>query len=266
MKSTRKRRSNISREFRLPANVMYEEAWEDSGPNMKLSRAFIVVLVLHIVAVGGLAAFNLFDSKTPKVGENTKLPDAPFVPAAKQQDVAIVQPKVVQQPVMLESTKDVKVEREMSTHYFALQYGLSEEKFLEVNKHTPVSSGTLRRGETVLVPSDAVKRTGVDDLPIAPEVTAPKQELEIAAAIPVTQPKPPEAYTPPKRPTVKVKPKSKPKPKPRVTSATYKVKKGDTLYGIASRYGGVSDKDIMRANGISNAKRLSIGQTLKIPK
>ncbi|MDB2327398.1 hypothetical protein N9V94_02440, partial [bacterium] len=68
MKSTRKRRSNISREFRLPANVMHEEAWEDSGPNMKLSRAFIVVLVLHIVAVGGLAAFNLFDSKKPKVG------------------------------------------------------------------------------------------------------------------------------------------------------------------------------------------------------
>ena len=259
MKSTRKRRSNISREFRLPANVMHEEAWEDSGPNMKLSRAFIVVLVLHIVAVGGLAAFNLFDSRTPKVGENTKLPDAPLVPIAKRQDVPTVKASTVQQkPVTLASTKAVKVEKEMSTSYLALQYGLTEDRFLEVNKHTPVSSGTLLRGETVFVPSGAVKRASVDDLPIAPVVTAPKEEPKIAAVIPVTQPKPPKPYMPPKRPTVK--------PKSRATSATYKVKKGDTLYGIAGKYGGVSDKDIMRANGISNAKRLRIGQTLKIPK
>ena len=265
MKSTRKRRSNISQEFRLPANVMHEEAWEDSGPNMKLSRAFIVVLVLHIVAVGGLAAFNLFDSKKPKLGENTKLPEKPLVPVAKQDQVDIVQPTVVQQqPVTLASTKAVRVEKEMSTHYFALQYGLTEEKFLEVNKHTPVSSGTLLRGETVYVPSDAVKRATVDDLPLAPVVAAPQQEPEVAVVEPIRQPKPPapKTYTPPKKQTVTAKPK--PTPKPKVSSVTYRVKKGDTLYSIALKYSGVSHQDIMKANGIGTTIRP--GQTLKIPR
>ena len=267
MKSTRKRRSNISREFRLPANVMHEEAWEDSGPNMKLSRAFIVVLVLVIVAVGGLAAVNLFDSKKPKVGENTKLPEKPLVPVAKQDEVSIVQSTVVeQQPVQLASTKAVKVDKEMSTSYFALQYGLTEEKFLGVNKHTPVSSGTLLRGETVYVPSDSAKRTTVDDLPIAPVVTAPREEPEIAVIDPIPQPKPPavKTYTPPKKQTKKAKPNPNPKPKPTVTSKTYRVKKGDTLYSIARKYSGVSHQDIMRANGIGTTIRP--GQTLKIPR
>jgi len=40
---------------RLPQRVMEES---DSDPNMKLSSAFLVVLVLHVVAVGGIYAFN----------------------------------------------------------------------------------------------------------------------------------------------------------------------------------------------------------------
>ena len=40
-----------------------EDYYEESEPNMKLSHAFMVVLVLHIVAVGGIYAFNQIHSK-----------------------------------------------------------------------------------------------------------------------------------------------------------------------------------------------------------
>ena len=35
-----------------------EEDYYEAEPNMKLSHAFMVVLILHVVAVGGIYAFN----------------------------------------------------------------------------------------------------------------------------------------------------------------------------------------------------------------
>ncbi|MGN1215921.1 MAG: LysM peptidoglycan-binding domain-containing protein, partial [Candidatus Cryptobacteroides sp.] len=47
------------------------------------------------------------------------------------------------------------------------------------------------------------------------------------------------------------------------TAGEYVIRKGDTLSGIASRYPGVSAKDIMEYNGIGD--RISVGQKILIP-
>lgn len=60
--------------------------------------------------------------------------------------------------------------------------------------------------------------------------------------------------------------KSKPKPKkpaPKYTTIT--IKKGDTLYGLAKRYG-TSVKAIQSANGMGGATALRDGRSLKIPR
>jgi membrane-bound lytic murein transglycosylase D len=44
----------------------------------------------------------------------------------------------------------------------------------------------------------------------------------------------------------------------------YTVKSGDTLWDIAKLYPGITDSDIMRWNGIDNARSISVGQQLKI--
>lgn len=46
----------------------------------------------------------------------------------------------------------------------------------------------------------------------------------------------------------------------------YTIRNGDTLWDIAKLYPGVSDTDIMRWNGISNAGKIAVGQKLKIKK
>jgi flagellar basal body-associated protein FliL len=59
----------------------YEEM---SEPNMKLSRALLIVLVLHVVAVAGIIAFNTIKShqaavppvSTPKAVAQTSAPKA----------------------------------------------------------------------------------------------------------------------------------------------------------------------------------------------
>lgn len=62
----------------------------------------------------------------------------------------------------------------------------------------------------------------------------------------------------------KPKPVSKPKPKPKPKSTYHSVRKGDTLYGLAKRYG-TSVSAIQRANGISGST-IRIGQRVKIPR
>ena len=55
---------------RFSANVTGEEDWEVDEPQIRMSRAFAVMLVLHLVAVGGLFAFHVFgrDDREAELG------------------------------------------------------------------------------------------------------------------------------------------------------------------------------------------------------
>jgi membrane-bound lytic murein transglycosylase D len=46
----------------------------------------------------------------------------------------------------------------------------------------------------------------------------------------------------------------------------YKVKYGDTLWDIARKYPGVTEKDIIKLNNLPNARKIKAGQYLKIKK
>ncbi|CAN5493373.1 hypothetical protein BH18VER2_BH18VER2_08780 [soil metagenome] len=66
-----------SRSLGLPDAMDYEQM---SEPNMKLSRALLIVLVLHIVAVAGIIAFNTI--KTRETMATANAPEAVATPAA----------------------------------------------------------------------------------------------------------------------------------------------------------------------------------------
>lgn len=82
-----------ARSLGLPDEMDYEEMAE---PNMKLSRALLIVLLLHIVAVAGIVAFN-----TIKTREN----NAPALPetAAPASVVAEATPVTSAVPVPADS-------------------------------------------------------------------------------------------------------------------------------------------------------------------
>lgn len=54
------RAATARRSLGVPDEMDYEEM---SEPNMKLSRALLIVLVLHVVAVAGIIAFNTIKSR-----------------------------------------------------------------------------------------------------------------------------------------------------------------------------------------------------------
>ncbi len=70
-----------------------EDEYYEAEPNMKLSHAFMVVLVLHIVAVGGIYAFNQIHAKknaglvagiSDKIAGVAKAESVPAVPPPPQ--------------------------------------------------------------------------------------------------------------------------------------------------------------------------------------
>lgn len=65
-------------------------------------------------------------------------------------------------------------------------------------------------------------------------------------------------------PAPKPKPAPAPKPAPKPAGRTYTVKAGDTLSGIASKYG-TSWQELQRINGIPDANRIYPGQVLRLP-
>jgi len=88
---TRKKlRATTARRVLGAAEMDYEEM---SEPNMKLSRALLIVLVLHVVAVAGIIAFNTIKTRQgslpPISTETVRAKVAPAV-SAKSEGPAVV--------------------------------------------------------------------------------------------------------------------------------------------------------------------------------
>ncbi len=80
----RKLRATTAR--RSPVLGIPEDDYESAAePNMKLSRALLIVLVLHIVAVAGIIAFNAI--KTPQAAAD-KAPNATPAPVEAKTETA----------------------------------------------------------------------------------------------------------------------------------------------------------------------------------
>ena len=80
---------------------------EMSEPNMKLSRALLIVLVLHVVAVAGIVAFNTIKSRQgvlapPAFTATTTPPKTDNAPsAAAKMDAASPAPAMTSAPVII---------------------------------------------------------------------------------------------------------------------------------------------------------------------
>ena len=78
------RATTARRSLGAPDDMDYEEM---SEPNMKLSRALLIVLVLHVVAVAGIIAFNAIKSRQgvvppPAASTKTVAPASAATPKA----------------------------------------------------------------------------------------------------------------------------------------------------------------------------------------
>ena len=158
--------------------------------------------------------------------------------------------------------------RTASSQYFLVEDG----------KKRPIASKAryeaLKGSGPSAIPVDSVFANRVPTGSKVGSGTATVSDTVVAAPAPVATPAPARptptptvAPTPTPSPTASAAPRPTASPTPTASASgakTYTVKSGDTLSGIASRFGTTS-KILMELNSISNANLIKIGQILKLP-
>ena len=203
-----------------------EDDYYEAEPNMKLSHAFMVVLILHIVAVGGIYAFNQI-----KVNKNANL--LGNISSKISQATGGAVPAVAAASSTVASAAANATPFAPATPELRRMPGDADEPLPMVGSSSPAAAD----------PAPVVKTQ-----PAAPAAPAPL----------VTQTAPAKAAaTTPVVATTKAAPAV-------ASSATYKVAKGDNPYKIAKKLG-VTSQELLKANNIDDPTKLQIGQVLKVP-
>jgi LysM repeat protein len=221
------------------------EEYDDEEPTTNLSSAFVVVLILHVVAVGGIYAFNSIKasrrghepmvapaeqtSATPQTA-NVQSEDSTAEPAPKQTAAPASHPAADAAPIpagaptkpTTSHTYQVKAGDNFAK--VALAYGVTPAQIMEAN-HLK-EGAVLHQGQTLIIPAKT-ERTAENHK----EESTPRQ-----ADVPSTT----------------------------TTPGFYTVKKGDTPTSIAHKHG-LTVEELLKANKITDPKKLQVGQTLKVP-
>ena len=275
----------------------FEEYEGESEPNMKFSHALIVVLLLHVLAVGGVFAFNalkgrhLAPDRSKPAAQAVAAPEPAAVPANKAAAPAHETARTLLAAPAKAPSKALP-ETAAATH--TVVAGDTLTRIAAGNKTTVEaieqanglgSGSALRIGQTLKIPA----KTGASKAPAKQEAPAAKTaDAKTAAATKTSETKPATAAktadakpaaSAVKNPDVKPAPAAKTKEataaaKPAdsepakadapASDKSYTVAKGDNPYAIAKKLK-VKYNDLIKANDIKDPTKLQIGQKLIIP-
>ena len=241
------------------------EDYDAEEPTTKLSSAFIVVLILHVVAVGGIYAFNSIKASrrdrevankpaevvAPATGKSSAAPaaktaaqdKAPAAPAAnanaanrKVESANLTIPPAPTATANAANAAKVpagiryEVKPGDNLNKIAFAYKITAAEVMAANQLK--EGAVLHPGQPLIIPpAKTVAKTAATAATPAAAAATPKQ-----ADIPPTK----------------------------TTPGLYTVKKGDTMTSIAKTYG-LSVEDLSKANKSTDPKKLQLGQTLKLP-
>jgi len=258
----------------------FEEYDAQAEPSMKLSHAFIVVLVLHVLAVGGVFAFNTLKTTQAAPGKKSapaaeKQVEKTAEPVAK----APVQAAAAAVPTAATSKPAAKpAETAADSHAvaagdtltrIATQHKTTVEAIEKANGLEPTA--TIRVGQVLKIPAKSAaakpgeapavaKAAPAKEAPVtAKPAASPAAVAAKAAASPAAKTAPSPAAK-----TAAVQPAAEATAKPAAAGSTYTVAKGDNPYSIAKKLK-VSYNDLIKANKIDDPTKLQIGQQLVVP-
>ena len=226
-----------------------EEYENEAEPSMKLSQAFIVVLVLHVVAVAGVYGFNQLKEKPARPATaKTEAAEAAAVTEKKADTLAKEQAASAAKSQATEISYTVVAGDTLRR--IASKFNTSVASLEKVNDLT--STSILKVGQILVIGSSGKVAAA------ASQSTESLSKLPPTPAIVAKAP-------PVKAPTVQGKPEAGPLGKTQASDEkTYVVAKGDNPYSLAKKFN-VSQAALMKANNIDDPKKLKIGQKLVVP-
>jgi LysM repeat protein len=216
---------------------------EDRG--LRISRGFTIIFGFHIVAIG------LYFVHLNYLNDHT---EAPPPPAAAPSTAANKPRTQSGAPLIAPNDKTCKVQAGDNYARIASREGVDEDALRAANGDRPLSADL-----TLILPQ---KRHTAGYPPAVEALRNPVPEVipraELVDAVPVDSP------------GILVRPKivretiNTPRSATTAGGRSYVVKSGDSVWGISQRFD-VDQKALMKANGISDAKKLQLGKVLTIP-
>lgn len=217
------------------SSVKYaEEDYYAEEPNVKLSRAFVVVLLLHVVAVGGIFAFSTLKDRqqSSPLGKGDSA-------SSKSSTGSGIQPGSSHPSGELSQAANTvhKVKGSETLAGIASQYGLTVRDLEQANNLKP--GAPLAVGHDLVIPEvSKMKPVPLDVQKLVESSRQSGTKGQGSASIP-------------ERP-------------PDDGGKFYVVQRGDSPAAIARKFK-VSYPVLLKANNIEDPKKLQIGQKLIIP-
>ena len=239
-----------------------EDYEAEAEPNMRFSHALFVVLVLHVIAVAGVFAFNSI-----KAGQSGAFAKEVAEASAKPSPTASAP---AAKPLQDGRTHTVAAGDTLTR--LASQYGTSIEA---IERENGISTYSLIRvGQVLKIPEPGKALPAVPEPAVAkalpepaakasPEPVVAKASPAVVDASKVSTPAPSvdaKAAAPVAAPPAPAVPA-----KQAAGADVYVVAKGDNPYSIAKKLK-VSYKQLVEVNGIEDPTKIQIGQKLKVPK
>jgi LysM repeat protein len=234
-----------SRRQRVAAAASSATELEADDSSSKISRALTIIFLFHILAIVLFFVHQRFLNGGEPAVSTTAVKSAPKAAAP------VVAQNRGELPRLSSGEKPYIVRTGDNYSRIAAAEGVDEGDLREVNGHVDIGPGLILK-----VPP---KRIVAED---PPEVTAIRQKTladhdrGLVEAVPVDVTNAPRAQM--------VRPSVNHEAAPAASGKTYVVQPGDSIFRIASRHK-VSQQSLMRANGISDPRKMKTGMKLAIP-
>lgn len=239
---------------------------------MKFSHAVLVVLILHVIAVAGIFAFNSIkasqtvETRQPAPSKSTPTEPAPAAETRSSAAAAapVAKPQAAPSQTETGDGRTHTIQAGDTLTRVATLYGVTVVALEKENAITSYS--TLRVGQVLKIPQSssgakASASTEARPIAVAPSKPAASGTISSVTKPAAASPAVPAATAKPAVPTAPVKSS----PAAEASSGEfYVVVKGDNPYSIAKRLH-VSYTDLLAVNHIDDPKKVQIGQKLKIP-
>jgi len=229
-----------NRKQRVAATANAAELEEDDGGS-KISRALTIIFLIHIVAIGLIFVHQKFlDDRTPDVAN------------AAKQDVVASAPVQAERPRIAAGDKPYIVRQGDNYARIAAAAEVEEADLRLANQHVDIVPGLLLK-----IPPKRIIAVESEEVTAIRNQTPVDIDRGLVEAVPVDVSSAPRAQL--------VKPNINRAVAPAATSGkSYVVQSGDSVWRIANRFK-VNQDALMKANGISDAKKMKVGMSLVIP-
>jgi LysM repeat protein len=239
--NTRNRRQRVAAAGSAPATDM--EADDNSS---KISRALTIIFLIHIVAIALIFIHHRFlDGRTPELSttgkESKTSASAPAVPATAERRDDLPRLSTGEKPYIVRTGDNYA--------RIAAAEGVDEGDLRQINSHVDIGPGLILK-----IPP---KRIVAEEPPEVAAIRARShngQDRGLVEAVDVNDA--PRA--------ILVRPNSSSQAAPAASGNTHIVQAGESIFRIASRYK-VSQDALMRANGITDPRKMRVGARLVIP-